>query len=607
MDDNLFVFEAEGEAPPEPANWWTPSAFARREAQALVDYAQKQGREIDPAIAVQLTRLSLDGGFENHLSWLDGSQRLVAAPEATCAGMNEAGKLLSEAIEEGSLIAVFCDYDVDGTSAGAVLSWGLDRYQPNLFFGYADAATGFGLTRDFIDKAKAEGAALLITLDCGSGQGEEIAYAQSLGMKTIVVDHHQLSPDNPSDHHLNPLLFEPPSSVNTGAQLAWKLVAATQIARQGRTDETLWREPLYLAGLGCLADMGSVALPENRVFFRAANECPPPGLVLLAQELDEDPTKPGSLIATQACLNLPKRTDKVSAELSGTILAAKSEDEARVAVEQLLSVYLGARQIRLDMLSEIDSEAIGEDGLFFAYAVMPESYQGWAGYAGPVASSLSSQVGRPALVFVPRGKSESGENVYKFSGRGNGPPLGELIEDEAMRKACSVDGSPSIGGHRMVVSGACLEDNIEAVKEACESWAEKKNEKGDFARPEWDGPDAFPFERDVSPERFVAIEDQAQLLAPFGRGKQLVRIAQSNRTEEKVSHRQSEVSVRAILALGGDHQAPDGWQPATLHISDDIARPVCVPDEGEFPEQEVEWIVKLGRPGPYFLRTWHPL
>lgn len=602
VEDDILIFGPDGEKGVEPPNWWTPNSFARREADALVEYARSKQRELDPAIAVQLTRLSLDGGFDNHLSWLDGSPRLIDTPENTCPGMEEAGKLINSAIDSDQLIAVFCDYDVDGTSAGAVLSWGLDAYKPKLFFGYADAASGFGLTQGFIKEAGQKGASLLITLDCGSGQKDEVKAAQELGMRVIVVDHHQLSPDNPADIHLNPLLQTPASSANTGAQLAWKLVAASQIDRHGKTDPGLWCEPLYLAGMGCLADMGSVALPENRVFFRAARDCVPIGVAMLAERLDEDASHPGGLIATQACLNLPKRTSKVGADVSGSLLAAKSEDEAIPLIEKLLSVYQQGREVRLSMIEEALSQDDSSD--YFSFSILGSDYQDWVGYSGPVASTISSKREKPALVFVPRGEDENGKLIYKFSGRGQGQPIGQLIQDESMRDACSIEGKPSIGGHEAVVSGACLEENIDRVKEAAETWASGCT---DFQRPEWTGPDAFPFERLVSPERFAAIAEQATLLAPFGRGKQLVRIEAPGRKEERVTHRQSEISVVAALSKGGDHEAPEGWRAYLLELEDNSTYPVCVPHDIELPESKSEWIVKLGRPAPYFIRTWHPL
>ena len=591
-DPDILVFSAN-----EEANWWTPSAFSRREGEALRNY----DKNLDPAIAIQLTRLSLDGGFDSYLDWYNGAPGLMTSPEKTCAGMSAGGEQVKQAILNKELIAVFCDYDVDGTSAGAVLSKGLSCYDPNLMFAYADAKDGFGLSSDFIISAAEQGASLLITLDCGSGQSEEIQQAKDLGLATIVVDHHQLAADNPCDVHLNPLLFSPPQSAHTGAQLAWKLVAAVQIAIDGKTSESLWGEPLFLAGLGCLADMGSVALPENRVFLRASKV--PVGVEVLSAALSENPKVPGGLVLTQACLNLPKRTSLIKAETSGSLLASKTREEAEPLARQLLDVYEQGRARRSLMVEEALPQPL--DSELFAVAILGDDHSDWVGYSGPVASALSSACGRPAMVFVPRGQDQDGNNVYKFSSRGSGQPIGQLITNEQMRTACIVDGRPSLGGHEAVVSGACLEENIELVREAAQSWASENPQS--FQQKPWDGPLAFPFERMVDPDRFETIERQALQLAPFARGKQLVRIAAPNRTEERVTHRLSEISLRGEVTLTEGVEAPLNWKAAQIVFDNNLTRPVCVPADLVLPSGQREWIIKLGREAPYFVRVYHNL
>ena len=263
--------------------------------------------------------------------------------------MEDAGKTLSKTIDNGEKIAVFCDYDVDGTTAGEVFRRSVEPYGADLHYGYADAQSGFGLTERFVREAAKSGAKVLITLDCGSGQADKVELAQSLGMKVIVVDHHHVD-ENPADHHLNPKLATPSSSENTGAQLAWKLGAALQNEREGHTRPEHWDETMHLAGMGCLADMGSPLLPENRAFFWHPHQKPAAGFAALAEYLGEDPTSPGDTVITRAVLNLPKRTPRVKAADVGSSLAAKDAKEAKPSDRQ------DARRVRAGKANAADDE-----------------------------------------------------------------------------------------------------------------------------------------------------------------------------------------------------------------------------------------------------------
>src|SRR5262249_31804946 len=125
-----------------------------------------------------------------------------------------------------------------------------------------------------------------------------------------------------------------------------------QAVKDGRTREEHWREAMHVAGMGYLADMGSPLLHENRAFSWVPAEHPVPGVRALAAALGEDPTWPGSMVTTQAALNLPKRTGKVSAADIGALLAAETEADAAPYVEKLLNFYESAKPVRREMLAE---------------------------------------------------------------------------------------------------------------------------------------------------------------------------------------------------------------------------------------------------------------
>lgn len=112
--------------------------------------------------------------------------------------MDKAVERLHQAITQGEKILIYGDYDVDGTTAVALmyrflqnlasnlspLTFNLDYYIPDRY------TEGYGVSQQGIDYAAANGCGLIITLDCGIKAVEKVAYANSKGIDVIVCDHH---------------------------------------------------------------------------------------------------------------------------------------------------------------------------------------------------------------------------------------------------------------------------------------------------------------------------------------------------------------------------------------------------------------------------------
>lgn len=105
--------------------------------------------------------------------------------------MGSAVDRLCRAIDEHECIMVYGDYDVDGTTAVALMYSFLRTQTDNLIYYIPDRYTeGYGISVKGIDTAKEHGCTLVIALDCGIKAVEKIAYATSLGIDFIVCDHH---------------------------------------------------------------------------------------------------------------------------------------------------------------------------------------------------------------------------------------------------------------------------------------------------------------------------------------------------------------------------------------------------------------------------------
>lgn len=204
-------------------------------------------------------------------------------------GMKEAVKRISDAIEWHERILVYGDYDVDGTTSVAVVysflsknySGDISYYIPHRY------KEGYGISRQGIDYAHANGYTLLITLDCGIKSAELIAYAQTLGIDVIVCDHHTPDDALPAAHAiLNPKQSDCPYPYKelSGCGIGFKLITALAMH---------WQQPLEnvyqyldLVATSIAADIVPID-GENRVLayygLKKANEDPSPGIRTLKE------------------------------------------------------------------------------------------------------------------------------------------------------------------------------------------------------------------------------------------------------------------------------------------------------------------------------------
>src|SRR5882724_8160287 len=125
-------------------------------------------------------------------SFLDPTVRTLMPDPHTLADMRDAAIRLADAITRGETIAIFGDYDVDGATSAAVLSRYLRHcglrplvHIPDRLF------EGYGPNTEAIRGLAAQGATLLVTVDCGTMSHAPLADAGKLGLDVIVIDHHQ--------------------------------------------------------------------------------------------------------------------------------------------------------------------------------------------------------------------------------------------------------------------------------------------------------------------------------------------------------------------------------------------------------------------------------
>ncbi len=201
-------------------------------------------------------------------------------------GMDKAVRIIRQAAAEGWPVIVYGDYDVDGVCATAIMLETLREMGMQPAFRIPSRhGEGYGLNCDAV-REMAETCRLLITVDCGVTNHEEVKLAQLLGMKVIVTDHHQLADTpSPADVVLNPLMGEYPFRRLCGAGVALKLTQALLGM------EAVMRR-IDLAALATVADIVPL-IDENRIIvkegLRLMADSQRPGLKALLAVSDVHP------------------------------------------------------------------------------------------------------------------------------------------------------------------------------------------------------------------------------------------------------------------------------------------------------------------------------
>ncbi len=182
--------------------------------------------------------------------------------------MQKAVERLCLAISGHEKIMLYGDYDVDGTTGTALLYLFLKEQGAAVSYYINDRFTeGYGLSSEGIDSAVERGVTLIITVDCGIRENEEIRRCAGYGIDVIVCDHHEPEDLPPAYAILNPKVpgSTYPFRELCGCGVAFKFIHA--IAEHLNNDQESWLKYLDFVAIATAADM-VVLENENRTFVR---------------------------------------------------------------------------------------------------------------------------------------------------------------------------------------------------------------------------------------------------------------------------------------------------------------------------------------------------
>ncbi|HEY0105815.1 MAG TPA: DHH family phosphoesterase, partial [Rhizomicrobium sp.] len=196
----------------------------------------------------------------------------------TLKDMDKAVARVARALEAGEKIAVWGDYDVDGSTSAALLCELLGALgAPPRVYIPDRMAEGYGPNIAGLLQLKGEGMALVVTVDCGAGAAAPLAAAREAGLDVVVLDHHAVETAPPALAHVNP--NQPGDASGLGHLCAAGVTFLFAVAlnralreagfyvRRGLAEPDL-RHAVDLVGLATVADVVPL-VGVNRAFVRA--------------------------------------------------------------------------------------------------------------------------------------------------------------------------------------------------------------------------------------------------------------------------------------------------------------------------------------------------
>ena len=376
--------------------------------------------------------------------------------------MEKAVDRILVAIENKEKVTIYGDYDVDGITSITVLKSFLkdvglevDTYIPNRI------DEGYGLNKKAIDKIKENGCQLMITVDCGISGIEEVEYANSLGIETIVTDHHEVGDVLPNalavvDNKRKDSTY--PFRELAGVGVAFKLIQAIGIKLELKEEEYL--KYLDIVAVGTISDIVPL-VDENRVITKL-------GLKLIRQTKNIGLR---SIINTSGYSKIDSNT--ISFGVAPRINACGRMGKAEEALKLLLSKNLNEAQELTRKLNEHNRERQDIEKRIFEDAIKQIEEKSLAnnrtivvagenwhhGVIGIVSSKITDMYFKPSILLC----------LEDGIGKGSGRSIPGFDLHDALNKC--LDTIDKFGGHAMAVGITVKEEKIPEFKEEFEKIA----------------------------------------------------------------------------------------------------------------------------------------
>ena len=426
--------------------------------------------------------------------------------------MEKAVERLIKAIDNNEKLIIYGDYDVDGITSISVLKKFLEdrglkvgTHIPNRL------DEGYGLNKDAINTIYEDGYRLMITVDCGISGIEEVEYANSLGIETIITDHHE-----PLDNLPNALAVIDPKIKNSkypfnqlaGVGVVFKVIQAIGIKLN--LDEKEYLKFLDLVCIGTISDIVPL-VDENRVIaklgLKLVEVTQDIGLKTLLTSIGYSKINSMSVsFGIAPRINACGRMGHADEALK--LFLTNSKQEAEVLTENLNNYNKTRQEIEKKIFEEALAK-IEEEDFSNKDAIVIAGDNWHHGVIGIVSSKITDMYFKPSILIC-----FDGEN-----GKGSGR---SIIGFDLHKALCETSQYlEKYGGHEMAVGLSLLKSNFESFKEAFQKYAEESNIK-----------DIIPI---INIDKLITEKDlnikavkELEKLEPFGEANKCPLIAYKN-------------------------------------------------------------------------------
>ena len=437
---------------------WVTKQLNKERAVAI---SQRYELPMLVAMLLDIRGITDDGAVIDFLS----NETLTASP-FEIKDMDKAAERVRRAIEDGERICVYGDFDADGVTSTALLySYLSDIGADAIYYIPSRETEGYGMNKDAVTRIYERGVKLIITVDNGVAAVEEVTYANSLGIDTVITDHHALPevlPDASAVVDLHRTDCDSSFKELSGVGVAFKLVQAIEGAYADV--DSLLENYADLAAIGTVGDIVPLR-GENRVLvkngLRHINNGDRLGIAALAEEagLSSKRITAGNLSFTL----VPRINAGGRLGLSKKSVAMLLTDDEEYALDiaaELSADNAERQQIERDILSDID-EMIRQNPAIVNNRIIVVYGEGWhKGVIGIVASRIKEIYAKPAIIITL-----DGDGVCRASGRS---VSGFSLIDAVF--SCS-ELLIQCGGHPMAVGFGIVRENIDAFISAVNAYA----------------------------------------------------------------------------------------------------------------------------------------
>jgi single-stranded-DNA-specific exonuclease len=421
--------------------------------------------------------------------------------------------LILSAMDRHDPITIYGDYDADGLTATALLFNFLSKLDVPVHAYIPNRLTeGYGLHVKAVEQIARRGPGLIVTVDCGVSNNQEIAFAANLGLKVVVTDHHQVNESfTPLCPVVNPHRADCsfPFKHLTGVGLAFFLAVALRATLRERGWFATRPEPdlkdyLDLVALGTVADMAPL-IDQNRLLVKAGLDkirtTQWPGIAAIAELAG---LSLATLTAQDLAFRIAPRFNASGrlgdAEIALTALTTRVPGHAKGVALQLDRINGERQRLERKVLDEIEATLPSTADLSSQRALVVTG-AGWhRGILGIVASKLLEKYRRPVLVLgvengtaVGSGRSIPGFNLYRALRR-----LEPLLD--------------RFGGHKHAAGLALKVSHVERLRQEFENLAREELSEEDLVH-------SFDVDAEVS-IKDMTLESIRRLasFSPFGSG-----------------------------------------------------------------------------------------